>query len=146
MIWKILHCVLRGFMDYKQKLMLMKYLNLDGEVGKFLCGDLFQELHEIIPLDKCFSKENLDPAIRLQNKSELLDIIKQFLKGNKQYRDMVSMYFESYKDIDVYEHLLMGYVFYFSLTNEKYKEIDIFKNAISVLYSNAPSIADIICV
>lgn len=134
-----------GVMNSEQKMMLVKYLNLDGEVGKFLTGDLFQELNALISMDLCISDENLIPQKRKENKDRAVRIIKDFLKENNEYKEQVDFYFGMYDMIDVFEHLLTGYVFYFSSLSYKYKAIDIFKDARSIVYSSGPALYEVIC-
>lgn len=136
----------RERMNYKQKIKLMKYLNLDGEVGRFLCGDLFAEFAKLIPLKICFSKANLDPVIREINKRELVNVVSDFLSENKSYSDVVKSYFKEYDATDLYEHLLTGYIFYSSLSSEKYCDIDIFENPLSVLCPQTSNPIDTIMV
>ena len=134
-----------GVMNSEQKMMLVKYLNLDGEAGEFLTGDLFQELNALISMDLCISDENLIPQKRKENKDRVVRIIKDFLKENNEYREQVDFYFGMYDMIDVFEHLLTGYVFYFSSLSYKYKTIDIFKDARSIVYSSGPALYEVIC-
>lgn len=132
-------------MNSEQKMMLIKYLNLDGEVGEFLTNDLFQELHSLISMDICISDENLILQKRKENKDWAVKVIKDFLKENNKYQEQVDFYFGMYDMIDIYEHLLMGYVFYFSSLSHKYNAIDIFKDRRSIVYSDSPAIYDVIC-
>lgn len=132
-------------MNSEQKIMLIKYLNLEGDVGNFLTGDLFQELRSLINIDTCINDENIMEKIRNENKENALDAIKTFLEKNGEYQELVDFHFGIYDMIDIYEHLLMGYVFYFSSLSHKYRAIDIFKDRRSILYSDGPAIYEIIC-
>ena len=130
-------------MTKEQKMNLLKFLYLNDQTQTFLCNDLFQEFMNIIPKTNCISEDNFDTDIRRNNYDDAINSIHNFLIDNKDYRVMVEKYFSGYEQDFLESHLLMGYVFYIALTENK--DIDIFKDKSSICYTEGPSIVDIIC-
>ncbi|MBQ7798023.1 MAG: hypothetical protein IJ371_02765 [Clostridia bacterium] len=76
----------------KQK--LVRYLYPTKEIRGLMCNDIYQELLEIIPLEACISKDNLNKNVREENLEFVSGAIKGFLVFNKSYQQVV---FEYYK-------------------------------------------------
>jgi len=129
-------------MTKEQKMSLLKFLYLNDQTQTFLCNDLFQEFMSIIPKTKCICSDNIIYETRRNNFDNALNSIHNFLIDNKDYRVMVEKFFSGYEQKFLEAHLLMGYVFYIALTENK--DMDIFKDKRSICYTEGPSIVDII--
>lgn len=131
-------------MTTEKKLALLRYLYLNDKTQQFLCNDLFQELINIVPKNKCICKDNISPETRQTNYSSVFSAINEFFNHNPDYRSVVCSLFSHYDQSELETHLLTGFVFYIALTSPEYLDIDIFKDKKSICYSDGPSIADII--
>ncbi len=108
------------------------------EIRSIMINDVYQELKEIIPLEKCISLKNIVKKIRQENLEFAKVSISNFLQENVNYQKLI---FEIYGDS--IEYVLYGYVFYLAYTSEKYAGIDIFKDKKSILYREV-SLLDIL--
>ena len=129
-------------MTTEQKMSLLKFLYLNDQTQTFLCNDLFQEFLSIIPKTKCICSDNIVSTTRRNNYDEALNSIHNFLRDNKDYKVMLEKAFSGYEQKFLEAHLLMGYVFYIALTENK--DIDIFKDKSSICYTEGPSLYDVI--
>ena len=129
-------------MTKEQKMNLLKFLYLNDQTQTFLCNDLFQEFMSIIPKTKCICSDNIVSTTRRNNYDDALNSIHNFLIDNEDYRLMVEKLFSGYEQDLLEAHLLMGYVFYVALTENK--DMDIFRDKSSICYTEGPSIVDII--
>ena len=130
-------------MTKEQKMNLLKFLYLNDQTQTFLCNDLFHEFLSIIPKTKCICEDNADSTIRRNNYDDALNSIHNFLIDNADYRKVIENAFSGYGQDFLEAHLLMGYVFYVALIENK--DIDIFKDKSSLCYTEGPSLVDIIC-
>ncbi|MBQ7351721.1 MAG: hypothetical protein IJW59_02495 [Clostridia bacterium] len=129
-------------MTKEEKMSLLKFLYLNEETQTFLCNDLFQEFMSIIPKTKCICIDNIGPATRQNNFNEALVSVHNFLIKNNGYKVMIEKAFSGYEQKFLEAHLLMGYVFYIALTENK--DIDIFNDKSSIFYTEGPSVLDMI--
>ena len=121
-------------MTKEEKMSLLKFLYLNQDTQDFLCNDLFQEFMNIIPKTKCICSDNIDSATRRNNFNKALASIHNFLIENNYYKVMIEEAFSAYEQKILEAHLLMGYVFYIALTENK--GIDIFKDKNSICYTD----------
>ena len=129
-------------MTKEQKMNLLKFLYLNDQTQTFLCNDLFQEFVNIIPKTQCICSDKMVSETRRNNFDNALNSIHNFLIDNEDYRVIVEKFFSGYEQKFLESHLLMGYVFYIALTENK--DMDIFKDKSSICYTEGPSILDII--
>ena len=129
-------------MTKEQKMNLLKFLYLNDQTQTFLCNDLFQEFVNIIPKTQCICSDNMVSETRRNNFDNALNSIHNFLIDNEDYRVIVEKFFSGCEQKFLESHLLMGYVFYIALTENK--DMDIFKDKSSICYTEGPSILDII--
>ena len=127
-------------MTKDQKASLLKYLYINDDIRIFLCNDLFQELMNYLPYNKCIGIENCNSEIREKNHAEVIETINNFLINNKDYDDIIKKIFSHYKREDMMNHLLLGYVFFISIE----KDIDIFRDKQSICYTEGPLLFDLI--
>lgn len=127
-------------MTQEQKVKLLKFLYSNEQT--FLCNDLFQELLNIVPKTKCICSRNIVDKIRYDNYIEVFSFIKQFLDSNLDYKSILLKIFSSYEEQELIKHLIVGYVFYLAMLDNK--DLDIFKDKRSICYTEGPSIVDIL--
>jgi len=127
-------------MTQEQKVKLLKFLYSNEQT--FLCNDLFQELLNIVPKTKCICSRNIVDKTRYDNYIEVFTFIKQFLDRNSDYKSIVLKIFSSYEEQELINHLIVGYVFYLAMLDNK--DLDIFKDKRSICYTEGPSIVDIL--
>ena len=133
-------------MTKAQKIKLEKHFFTTDKIRSFLCNDFYQEIKHIIPDEICISEDNLEPRLRLNNATSVYISLTDFLDKNKNYSDLIAELYnikpqENYK---VLNELIEGYLFFLSLTEEKFKDIDIYKDEKSICYSPIISTLDIL--
>ncbi len=118
----------------KDKEKLVRYLHPTKEIRGLMCNDIYQELLELISLERCISEDNLDDDIRAKNQEFVRGVIKGFLVANPDYLKILFEYYK-HNDIEtiVYD-ILIGFVLYVSLLSDDYKYIHILKDKQSILY------------
>ena len=104
---------------------LVRYLYPTKQLGELMCNDIYQELLEIIPLECCISKDNLNEKIRKKNFEFVNGAIKGFLLGNIEYQQVLFGYYK-HNNLDlVVRDILIGFVLYVSTLSDDFKHIDI---------------------
>lgn len=129
-------------MTTEQKTALVDYLYINKKTQAFLCNDLFQEFKNIISDSLCISELNLDYETRKNNYSCVKMLIQLFFKNNPNYRKITKKLFDNFTENKLVEHLIIGYVFFLAIIDNK--DIDIFKDEKSICYTKAPALYDII--
>ena len=129
-------------MTTEQKTALADYLYLNKKTQAFLCNDLFQEFKNIISDNLCISELNLDYEIRKNNYSCVKMLIQLFFENNPNYREITKNLFNNFTENKLVEHLIIGYVFFLAIVDNK--DIDIFKDEKSICYTKAPALYDVI--
>lgn len=127
-------------MNKEQKIKVERFLFSNDEIRKFLCNDFYQELKNIIPSEILFCKENINKDERSNNLLSIFIKVTNFIKKNKEYeRELCKIFRTEENHIYNYiDELVMGYVFFISLTEEKYKGRDIFEDKQSIYWSSVP--------
>ena len=107
---------------------LVRYLYPTKQLGKLMCEDIYQELLEIIPLECCISKDNLNEKIHKKNFEFVRWVIKGFLLGNVDYQQVFFNYYK-HNNLDwIIRDILIGLVLYVSTLSDEFNNIDIIKD------------------
>ena len=121
-------------MDIERKKKLLNYLFPTEEAREFVCNNFFDELSLIIKPTFCICYNNITVGVKKRNKEIVKDKIKNFLSGNNFYLNKLSNLY-SEKSIDkLTDDMLIGYVFYISVSSTRYNSFDIFKDRRSICY------------
>ena len=118
----------------KDKQRLVKYLYPSKQIMGIMCNDVYQQLLEIIPLESCISKDNINNRIRAKNLEFVRGAIKGFVLGNIEYQKILFEYY-SHNNLNwIVRDILIGLTLYISSLSDEFSAIDIFKNKQSILY------------
>ena len=111
---------------YEQKLKetkekMVRYLYPTKEIRGLMCKDIYQELLELIALEKCISKDNLNDKVRNSNLEFVSGVVKGFVFGRVEYQKVLFEYYH-HKNLEWIAHdILIGLVLYISLIGEEFK-------------------------
>lgn len=99
-----------------------------------MCKDIYQELLDSVPIERCISEDNLVDSVRAKNQEFVRGVIKGFLVSNPDYLKILFEYYR-HDDIEpiVYD-ILIGFVLYISMSTDEFKDIDILRDKQSILY------------
>ena len=118
----------------EQKEKMVRYLYPTKKIMSLMCNDIYQELLEIIPIERCISEDNLNARVRNNNLEFVRGVIKGFILGNKEYAKILFEYYH-HEHIDAIAYdILIGLVLYISSISEEFKNIDILKDEKSIIY------------
>ena len=121
----------------KDKQKLVKYLYPSKQIMGLMCNDIYQQLLEIIPLEKCISKDNINNSTRAKNLQFVRGAIKGFVLGNTEYQKILFEYYH-HNNLDwIVRDILIGLVLYISTLSEDFVNIDILKDKQSILYGES---------
>ena len=118
----------------KDKQKLARYLYPTKEISGLMFNDIYQELLETVPIERCISEDNLVDSVRAKNQEFVRGVIKGFLVSNPDYLKILFEYYR-HDDIEpiVYD-ILIGFVLYISMSTDEFKDIDILRDKQSILY------------
>ena len=118
----------------KDKQKLARYLYPTKEIRGLMCKDIYQELLDSVPIERCISEDNLVDSVRAKNQEFVRGVIKGFLVSNPDYLKILFEYYR-HDDIEpiVYD-ILIGFVLYISMSTDEFKDIDILRDKQSILY------------
>ena len=118
----------------KDKQKLARYLYPTKEIRGLMFNDIYQELLESVPIERCISEDNLVDSVRAKNQEFVRGVIKGFLVSNPDYLKILFEYYR-HDDIEpiVYD-ILIGFVLYISMSTDEFKNIDILRDKQSILY------------
>lgn len=117
-----------------EKEKMVRYLYPTKQIGEFMCNDLYQELLELISVDKCISEDNNLDRVRENNLSEVRGIISGFILGNPTYHQILIEYYKHDNINWIVRDVLIGLVLYISSIIKEFDKIDILKDPRSILY------------
>ena len=118
--------------ENKQK--LVRYLYPTKEIRGLMCNDIYQDLLEIIPIEKCISEDNLNSIMRAKNLEFVRGAIKGFLLGNSEYQKVLFEYYK-HTNLDwIVRDILIGFVLYITTLSDEFNNIDILSNEQSIIY------------
>lgn len=118
-----------------QKEKLVRYLYPTKEIRGLMCNDIYQELLEVVELEKCIGTDNLDEGLRASNYEFVKGVIKGFIIGNIEYKKVLFEYYH-HNNLDwITQDILIGLVLYISSISDEFKDVDIFKDKQSILYN-----------
>lgn len=121
----------------KDKQRLVKYLYPTKQIMGLMCNDIYQQLLEIIPLESCISKDNINNTTREKNLEFVQGVIKGFVLGNIDYQKILFEYYH-HNNIDWIVHdILIGFTLYISTLSEEFDNINIFNSKKSILYGES---------
>lgn len=114
---------------------LFKLLFKNEKIKTFLYNDLFVEFNLIIPINLCFSKNNLNNKTRELNFLKVKNIVIKFLNEFKIYATQLKSLFCELTIFKIIDHIIVAYLYYLKDTFAKLKSIDIFTSKYSVIYN-----------
>lgn len=118
--------------NYKEK--MVRYLYPTKKIITLMCNDVYQELLELIPMEYCISKDNLNLNTRIKNLEFVRGAIKGFIIGNNEYAKILCEYYK-HNNIDAIAYdILIGFVLYISTISDEFKNIDILRDKQSIVY------------
>ena len=121
----------------KDKQKLVKYLYPTKQIMGLMCNDIYQQLLEIIPLESCISKDNINNTTREKNLEFVQGAIKGFVLGNIDYQKILFEYYH-HNNLDWIVHdILIGFILYISTLSEEFDNINIFNSKESILYGES---------
>ncbi|MBQ7797820.1 MAG: hypothetical protein IJ371_01710 [Clostridia bacterium] len=121
----------------KEKQKLVGYLYPTKQIKSLMCNDIYQELLELISIEHCISKDNINPNVRNNNLEFVQGAIKGFVLGNKDYSTILFEYYK-HNNLDwIARDILIGLVLYISTISEEFEDIDIIKDEQSILYGES---------
>lgn len=121
----------------KDKQRLVKYLYPTKQIMGLMCNDIYQQLLEIIPLESCISKDNINNTTREKNLEFVQGAIKGFVLGNIDYQKILFEYYH-HNNLDWIVHdILIGFTLYISTLSEEFDNINIFNSKKSILYGES---------
>ena len=85
-------------------------------------------------MERCISDDNLNDSLRAKHLEFVSGVIKGFVMGNIEYREMLFKYYHHNNLEWIVRDILIGFILYISTLSEEFKEIDIFKDKQSILY------------
>ena len=127
-------------MTDSRKTILAKYLYPTEKIAEFMFKDVYIELDKIIPRDICISSKNKNKQTRQNNLLVVSNLISQFIKQNQDYaKTLMDLY--SHNNIDfIIDDVMIGYIFYLSISKFKDSEPDILRDDRCVTYAPISSI------
>ena len=118
----------------ENKQQLVRYLYPTKEIRGLMCNDIYQDLLEIIPIEKCISEDNLNSIMRAKNLEFVRGAIKGFLLGNSEYQKVLFEYYK-HTNLDwIVRDILIGFVLYITTLSDEFNNIDILSNEQSIIY------------
>ncbi len=120
----------------KDKEKLVRYLYPTKEIGGLMCNDIYQELLEIIPLDRVIGEDNLDKDVRAKNLEFVLGVIKGLMLGKVEYQKVLFEYYRHNNVEWITRDILIGLVLYISTLSAEFKDVDILKSKQSICYGD----------
>jgi len=113
---------------------LVRYLYPTKEIRGLICNDIYQELLEIIAIERCISDDNINNQVREKNLEFVCGAIKGFVLGNVSYQQVLFEYYK-HNNLDwIVRDILIGFVLYISTLSDEFKDIDILKDEQSICY------------
>ena len=129
-------------MNTERKNKLIEYLYPSTSAIDFMFDDLYVELSAIIAKKLCFSKDNLNKAVRDKNLELVVNIVNKFLVDNLQYKKRLFEFYP-HKDYSVLVgDIIVGYVLYLTPHINKGTGADVFLDKRSICFSKV-SILDL---
>lgn len=116
----------------KQK--MVRYLYPTKKIMNLMCNDIYQELLELIPIERCISVDNLNSKTREKNLEFVKGAIQGFILGNIEYQKVLFEYYKHNNIDSIGYDILIGLILYISSINEEFKDIDILKDKQSIIY------------
>ncbi len=130
-------------MNDERRMKLIRYLYPNEKTRQFLCDRLYDELTEVLPKYKCISSNFIGHATRKVKLQEAKDTIKKFLNSKQNYIDFLLQAYDSKNFDEIIDKIVIGYVFYLTLTKDNCRRLDIFRDKRSICYAPI-SIIDIL--
>lgn len=121
----------------KEKQKMVRYLYQTKQIMGLMCSDIYQELLELISLENCISKDNIENSVRAKNLEFVQGVIKGFILGNVEYQKALFEYYRHNNIEWIARDILIGLVLYISTISEDFKDIDILKDQQSILYGES---------
>ena len=129
-------------MNTERKNKLIEYLYPSTSAIDFMFGDLYVELSTILSKKLCFSKDNLNKAVRDKNLELAVYIVNKFLVDNPLYKKRLFEFYP-HKDYSVLVgDVIVGYILYITPHINKRTGADVFLDKRSICFSKV-SILDL---
>lgn len=126
-------------MTLKEREKISYYLYHNSTNKEFVFNEFYEELSKIIIQNDCISDENQNDIMRQENINKIKNTINIFLSNHSLYKNLLYEFYniERQEQLELlFDNLIMGYVFYLSMTIDKFKDINILRSKKSVCCVN----------